>query len=418
MIEMSNKKTVLVISNGPEQFTLAASMLADDGYCVLFENDLGRGLRVAQAAPPRLIISELAVPNVDGLELCCRTRGDKGLGTTPILLVGDLSRQSSIVGDSLRCGAADYLQKPIDQLALVDLCRGMVGPQVDQTTAKAGDNLFTSLIENISDVVTIIDPDGKILFESPSTQRILGYEPGELLGQNTFDLIHPADLAEVSEYLNSVHWGIGLSTPVDYRIRRQDGSWQLMESTAVAVEDPRFGSATVVTSHEITETASSLDPALRNDVLRNALFDNAANGIALFTASGRLVEGNIALLNMFDHPGAGLHGMHLSEFLFPRDGEKDRAAVVELITGRRSEYRFENGYLTPEGERTWGGLSLVAVGSGENGPQFLIGIFDEPRIDEIGADGSPARTRSTDNSSSTVADFAAWKIERSLISKN
>src|SRR5258707_1297881 len=92
--KMSKNKTVLVISDGHEQFALAASMLRDDGYCVLFENDIAQGLALAKAETPQLIISELAVPKVDGLELCCRVRDDNTLGGTSILLVGDLSKQS------------------------------------------------------------------------------------------------------------------------------------------------------------------------------------------------------------------------------------------------------------------------------------------------------------------------------------
>src|SRR5437899_7349729 len=171
-----NKKTVLVISNGHEQFDLAALLLRDDGYNVLFESDMKRGLRVAEATPPHLIISELAVPDVDGLELCCRVREDRRFGTTPILLVGDLSKKSPIVADGLRCGAADYLQKPIDQFELFDLCRAVAGPDASYDQ---GENLFNSLIENISDVITVIGPTGTVLFESPSAKRVFGYEHGQ-----------------------------------------------------------------------------------------------------------------------------------------------------------------------------------------------------------------------------------------------
>ncbi len=147
---MSRNKTVLVISDGHEQFALAASLLRNDGYSVVFENDISQGLQIAQAEPPQLIISELAVPNVDGLELCCRVRSDSRLGATPIVLVGDLSKQSSIVEDGLRCGAADYLQKPFDQFKLFDLCRGVTASEKDNLSYKRNDEpqFFTRLFED------------------------------------------------------------------------------------------------------------------------------------------------------------------------------------------------------------------------------------------------------------------------------
>lgn len=52
---------------------------------------------------------------------------------------------------------------------------------------------FRSLIENSPDAVSLIDPDGEILYGSASTTRILGYQPEELLGRNCLELIHPDD---------------------------------------------------------------------------------------------------------------------------------------------------------------------------------------------------------------------------------
>ncbi|MEP6789013.1 MAG: response regulator [Acidobacteriota bacterium] len=118
------RKTVLVISDGQEQFASTALRLFQEGVYVRFENDVDHGL--AGDEPPNLIISELAVANVDGLQLCRRMRRDRHLARTPVLLVGDLSKYSSIVRDSFKCGAADYMQKPLDPVKLADLCRSML----------------------------------------------------------------------------------------------------------------------------------------------------------------------------------------------------------------------------------------------------------------------------------------------------
>src|SRR5262245_61128590 len=65
--------------------------------------------------------------------------------------------------------------------------------------ASGGDKLVRLLVEHISDVITIHDAQGTILYESPSFERVLGYKAAEFVGQNAFDLIHPDDAPQVFE---------------------------------------------------------------------------------------------------------------------------------------------------------------------------------------------------------------------------
>ena len=90
---------------------------------------------------------------------------------------------------------------------------------------------FRSLIENSPDAISLIDPDGEILYESASTTRLFGYHPEDLLGRNCLELIHPEDRDHSSLALQEVlakppgplHW--------DARVRRKDGTYCWVEST-------------------------------------------------------------------------------------------------------------------------------------------------------------------------------------------
>lgn len=123
---MNRNKTVLVISSSHGQLGATASLLRDDGYSVSFENKVNDRLSLSGAELPALIISELADTDLDGLQLCRSVRRKQALATIPILLVGDLSKESSIVSDSFRCGASEYLQKPIDPSLLAHMCRNIL----------------------------------------------------------------------------------------------------------------------------------------------------------------------------------------------------------------------------------------------------------------------------------------------------
>jgi PAS domain S-box-containing protein len=90
---------------------------------------------------------------------------------------------------------------------------------------------FRSLIEHSPDAISLIGPDGEVLYASASTTKVLGYQPGELVGQNGWELIHPEDRDHSSAVLQQV-----LSEPSDPirwhpRIRRKDGTYSWVEST-------------------------------------------------------------------------------------------------------------------------------------------------------------------------------------------
>src|SRR4029077_3087452 len=64
-----------------------------------------------------------------------------------------------------------------------------------EAALRRNEDRFRSLIERGSDVITIIDAEGVILYESPSVERVTGYRPEECLGRRALEFIHPDDVA-------------------------------------------------------------------------------------------------------------------------------------------------------------------------------------------------------------------------------
>lgn len=125
---------------------------------------------------------------------------------------------------------------------------------------KRSEERFRSLIENALDIITIVDRQGTIYYASPSVEKVLGYAPQQLIGQNFFDLVHPDDSCKISQQIvNSLESQEGL-LPMEFRAQHQEGSWRILEAVSHAdrssvrdngVEsypEPRF----VVNSRDIT----------------------------------------------------------------------------------------------------------------------------------------------------------------------
>ncbi len=112
---------------------------------------------------------------------------------------------------------------------------------------------FRLLIENTSDIVTILDADGVVRYQSPSLQRDLGYAAGELVGQNVFMFIRPEDLPRVAAKFQS---GVGkpgaTSPPVELRFRAKDGSWRTLECVGKNLLHEPGVAGVVIHSRDIT----------------------------------------------------------------------------------------------------------------------------------------------------------------------
>ncbi len=84
--------------------------------------------------------------------------------------------------------------------------------------------MFRLIVENAGDMIVRGDAAGNRTYVSPSYREILGYEPGEVLGNHAYQLVHPDDLAHVS----AVFGRIGPDMPsadLQFRMRRKDGTY-------------------------------------------------------------------------------------------------------------------------------------------------------------------------------------------------
>jgi two-component system cell cycle sensor histidine kinase/response regulator CckA len=112
---------------------------------------------------------------------------------------------------------------------------------------------FRSLIENAQDVITIIDEQGTIRFQSPAAERILGRPPGEFVGKSVFDFLHLEDAPGVQAAMRRIVESPGSHLTSLFRFRHANGSWRTMEGTGKLL--PGEGAAQiVVNSRDVTES--------------------------------------------------------------------------------------------------------------------------------------------------------------------
>ena len=112
------KAKVLVVDDEPDVLDLVSYNLGQAGFLVETAADGAEGLRKARSAAPDLILLDLMLPEMDGLEVCKLLRRDPKTNGIPIIMLtaraGEIDR---IVG--LELGATDYVPKPFSPRELV-----------------------------------------------------------------------------------------------------------------------------------------------------------------------------------------------------------------------------------------------------------------------------------------------------------
>jgi PAS domain-containing protein len=75
------------------------------------------------------------------------------------------------------------------------------GEPMHDTTGRldVSDDWLRFVVQNFSEIVMVIDPDGTLAYASPAFERILGYDRGEASGKNVFGFVHPDDLPRVRQ---------------------------------------------------------------------------------------------------------------------------------------------------------------------------------------------------------------------------
>jgi PAS domain S-box-containing protein len=95
------------------------------------------------------------------------------------------------------------------------------------------ENIFRALVENSPDGVVLLDSELEVIYENPSAARILGYESGEFIGEDTLGVIHPEDMSKAARRLTKmIQNPDDTSSHAQLRVRHQDGTWRVVDVVA------------------------------------------------------------------------------------------------------------------------------------------------------------------------------------------
>jgi two-component system cell cycle sensor histidine kinase/response regulator CckA len=240
-------------------------------------------------------------------------------------------------------------------------------PDKYSSIARQHHDLYRSIVKNAPEILALLSADGRILYVSPHTGKVLGYRNDEIAGHNIFDFVHPDDASRAAlEYADTVQHE-GERVPSVLRLRHSKGEWIPFEIVANnRLQDPET-QAVVFTARDLryrkeielaiarvnadteaevakrTTQLAKINAALRIEnqarlqaenrlqhtvSLLNATLDSTADGILVVSTEGKVTSCNRKFIEMW-RLGCD-----------PSVGKEDEAVLAKVIDQLQSPSDF------------------------------------------------------------------------------
>ena len=253
--ELPESVTVVTVDDDPAMADLTATFLEreETGFEVITETDAESVVDHVEAGTPDAVVSDFDMPGMDGLELLAAIR-ERDDSLPFILFTGKGSEE--IASEAISKGVTDYIQKQRDSSqysVLANRLQNAIQQARATEAVEQSEEWFSTLVENSSDVICLVDENARFKYLSPAAERVLGYEPEELVGDYIFDYAHPDDRQAAMERFFEVVENPDFEPVVEFRFKDPDGEWPWLESRGRNLLDDGTVSGFVVNSRDVTE---------------------------------------------------------------------------------------------------------------------------------------------------------------------
>ncbi len=213
---LQTKADILIVDDTVYSRRLFSTLLAQAGYQVRTAQDGLTALEIVKKAPPDLILLDILMPEMDGIEVCQRLKNNDRTRDIPVIFISALGEMIDKV-KGFEAGGVDYITKPFqveEILARVEthlavhqlqkqlesknaqLQREIAKRRQAETTLLEERNLLRALVDNLPDLIYIKDIQSRFLLVNDATRRHLGGATiEEVIGKTDFDF-SPTELAE------------------------------------------------------------------------------------------------------------------------------------------------------------------------------------------------------------------------------
>ncbi len=405
---MESKKIKILVIDDINDNLIAIDALIKEAFpsaVILTALNGAKGLEIAALENPDVILLDIVMPGIDGYEVCRMLKANLDLSDIPVVFVTSLkgNKESRIL--ALEVGAEAFLAKPIDEHELTAQIRAMVkiknahlerrnrnellsilveertkalkithsatlnlmedvrkeneGRRKSEESLKLSEKKYRLITEKISDVVWIMDLNGKSTFVSPSIEKFTGFSVEEYLNQGFDDRFTPESALnayetfkiEVSRYMNTE------GPPKDYKktmimeYRCKDGGVK----TGEVLITPDFDEMNVFVglygvTRDITERKIAQDALVKSEERLKDIIFNSADWVWEVNEKGKYTYSSDKGVDFFGTSRGNIIGMTPFDFMLPEEAKRISKVFAEIIENKSNIRDLENWNINDKGE--------------------------------------------------------------------
>jgi diguanylate cyclase (GGDEF)-like protein/PAS domain S-box-containing protein len=197
---------------------------------------------------------------------------------------------------------------------------------------RANERWFRALIEHSSDLVTLLDVEGRVVFASPASRSLLGIHEEDLLGEHPLEHVHPDDRPFAAGLLDRAYALPGVVEPIEARFRHRDGTWRWFEVLAENLLDTPEINGVVVHARDVTDRRRAQEELAAREARFRSLVQHAADLIAIVDGDLRFTYVSPAARTMLGLDPGSLVGRPVGDIVRVEelfDGSRLRRVVPE-----------------------------------------------------------------------------------------
>jgi PAS domain S-box-containing protein len=304
---LENPPTVLIVNDDPVALDLLKDLLEPESYKVFTASSARQALEITSTLRTDIIICDVVMPEIDGMELCRRLKRDRRTSSTPVLLVSAIRKEEAALLEGFAAGADDYVEIPFrNEELLVKVARLVERYRVERR--------YREIVEQAVDIIYTRDMGGRITSINEAGTRFFGRPAFELIGQPLSVLIGEeaaaSDIAELQK--------IKTFEPIRFTscLKNALGELRYLEGL-VSLERDSLGASLGVRGvvRDVTDQQTT-EKALRESEGRyRVVAETASDAIMTIDESTKILFANPAAEKIFGYPVSELLGSSLGRLI-------------------------------------------------------------------------------------------------------
>ncbi|MCG2722107.1 MAG: PAS domain S-box protein [Thermodesulfovibrionales bacterium] len=193
---------ILCVDDDPELLFINSSLLRHAGHEVLEASNGREGLSLVRKEHPDLILLDVMLPDINGIDICRQIKADPDLAGTYVMLISGMEISSEKQAYGLDEGADGYIVRPVSGHELLSRIQAMIRIKDAETALRKSKDSYQMLIDTMNEGLGVLNEKGFITFVNNKTCELVGHSQEEMIGRHVFEFLDEENRAKMQKQLN------------------------------------------------------------------------------------------------------------------------------------------------------------------------------------------------------------------------